>query len=113
MLARLEEIGESSMTSACAWPFETGQESAPVLLDVPAQVESDVGINFDPENMILYGTGNPVARAVGVARGADYSGDGTVPTPYRPASGTGASCSRHGTALASYPVPGSALSQAS
>jgi len=41
--------------------LETGQEPAPVLLDFLRDVERpNVAINFDPANMILYGTGDPI-----------------------------------------------------
>lgn len=41
--------------------METGQESAPGLLQFLNDVaRPNVGINFDPANMILYGSGNPV-----------------------------------------------------
>jgi sugar phosphate isomerase/epimerase len=41
--------------------LETGQEPAPVLLDFLKDVDrGNLGINFDPANMILYGTGDPV-----------------------------------------------------
>ncbi|HTZ76028.1 MAG TPA: sugar phosphate isomerase/epimerase family protein [Candidatus Aquilonibacter sp.] len=41
--------------------LETGQETAPVLLDFIRDVNrSNLGINFDPANMILYGTGDPI-----------------------------------------------------
>jgi sugar phosphate isomerase/epimerase len=41
--------------------LETGQEPAPVLLSFLKDVDrSNLGINFDPANMILYGTGDPV-----------------------------------------------------
>jgi sugar phosphate isomerase/epimerase len=41
--------------------LETGQEPARVLLDFIADVERpNLGINFDPANMILYGTGDPI-----------------------------------------------------
>jgi sugar phosphate isomerase/epimerase len=48
--------------------LETGQESAGVLRRVLDDLGRDfVGVNFDPANMILYGTGDPVeaARALG------------------------------------------------
>jgi sugar phosphate isomerase/epimerase len=42
--------------------LETGQEGAEVLLDFIHDVNRDnLGINFDPANMILYGTGDPIA----------------------------------------------------
>lgn len=46
--------------------LETGQESAPVLLEFFQDVQRpNLGINFDPANMILYGTGDPI-EALGV-----------------------------------------------
>src|SRR6201999_2756421 len=41
--------------------LETGQETADHLLEFIHDVErSNLFINFDPANMILYGTGNPI-----------------------------------------------------
>jgi len=41
--------------------LETGQESADTLLRFLIDVNRDnLGINFDPANMILYGTGDPI-----------------------------------------------------
>jgi len=41
--------------------LETGQEPAEVLLDFIHDVNREnLGINFDPANMILYGTGDPI-----------------------------------------------------
>jgi sugar phosphate isomerase/epimerase len=46
--------------------LETGQEPAPVLLRFLQDVDRpNVGINFDPANMILYGTGDPI-EALGI-----------------------------------------------
>jgi sugar phosphate isomerase/epimerase len=42
--------------------LETGQEAAPVLLEFLLSAKrANLGINFDPANMILYGTGDPIA----------------------------------------------------
>jgi sugar phosphate isomerase/epimerase len=42
--------------------LETGQESAPALLEfLLAAKRTNLRINFDPANMILYGTGDPIA----------------------------------------------------
>jgi len=42
--------------------LETGQEAAPVLLEFLLSAQrANLGINFDPANMILYGTGDPIA----------------------------------------------------
>jgi L-ribulose-5-phosphate 3-epimerase len=41
--------------------FETGQETAPVLLDFLRKLgRKNVGVNFDPANIILYDNGNPI-----------------------------------------------------
>lgn len=41
--------------------LETGQETAATLLDALAELDHEnVGVNFDPANMILYGMGDPV-----------------------------------------------------
>jgi len=46
--------------------LETGQEPAPVLLEFLKDVQRpNIAINFDPANMILYGTGDPI-EALGV-----------------------------------------------
>jgi sugar phosphate isomerase/epimerase len=46
--------------------LETGQEAAPVLLAFIRDVNrANLGINFDPANMILYGTGDPI-EALGI-----------------------------------------------
>jgi sugar phosphate isomerase/epimerase len=46
--------------------LETGQEPANVLLRFFKDVDrSNLGINFDPANMILYGTGDPI-EALGI-----------------------------------------------
>lgn len=46
--------------------LETGQEPAPVLLAFLNDVNRpNLGINFDPANMILYGTGDPI-EALGI-----------------------------------------------
>ncbi|MDQ1473307.1 MAG: hypothetical protein QOJ99_4787 [Bryobacterales bacterium] len=53
--------------------LETGQESAPVLLEFIREVNrSNLGINFDPANMILYGTGDPV-EALAILGGKVFS----------------------------------------
>ena len=41
--------------------LETGQESAASLRSFLDEAGGDIGVNFDPANMILYGTGDPVA----------------------------------------------------
>lgn len=54
------------LCDACAgqgqdFVLETGQESADVLLKFIADVDrSNLKVNFDPANMILYGSGDPI-----------------------------------------------------
>lgn len=52
-----------------AFTLETGQEPAAVLLQFIRDVDrANLKINFDPANMILYGTGDPI-DALGVLKG--------------------------------------------
>jgi L-ribulose-5-phosphate 3-epimerase len=68
-----EELVELTrdLCDACAgfnqnFVLETGQESASVLLRFIADVgRSNLKVNFDPANMILYGSGDPV-QALGM-----------------------------------------------
>lgn len=60
--------------------LETGQESADHLLDFISDVGRDnLKINFDPANMILYGTGDPIAalKRVGHLVASVHCKDGT------------------------------------
>jgi len=69
--------------------LETGQEPAHVLQRFLTDVGRDnVGINFDPANMILYGTGDPI-EALDVLRSRVLSvhvKDGDWPPPDSPGS---------------------------
>ena len=41
--------------------LETGQETAPVLVQLLERLDrTNVGVNFDPANMILYDKGDPI-----------------------------------------------------
>lgn len=45
----------------CRVALETGQETAATLLSVLNEISlPDLGVNFDPANMLLYGMGDPV-----------------------------------------------------
>jgi sugar phosphate isomerase/epimerase len=60
--------------------LETGQESADGLLQFIADVERDnLFVNFDPANMILYGTGEPIEalKKVGTFVRSVHCKDGT------------------------------------
>lgn len=65
--------------------LETGQETADHLLHFIHDVDrQNLGINFDPANMILYGTGNPIEALMKVGKyvksvhckDATWAGDG-------------------------------------
>jgi sugar phosphate isomerase/epimerase len=59
--------------------METGQESADGLLHFIAAVGRDnLKVNFDPANMILYGTGEPIAavKKIGKRVGSVHCKDG-------------------------------------
>jgi len=48
--------------------LETGQERAEILLEFMREVDRpNLGINFDPANMVLYGTGDPIEALEKVA----------------------------------------------
>jgi L-ribulose-5-phosphate 3-epimerase len=61
MIERVREIAEAWATADLQLLLETGQEAATELLqflnDIPCK---NVGVNFDPANMILYGAGDPI-----------------------------------------------------
>jgi len=65
MLGRLAVVASVFAEKNIALGLETGQETAPSLAVLLQKLgRTDVGVNFDPANMILYGRGDPV-EAVG------------------------------------------------
>ncbi|MEF8788476.1 MAG: sugar phosphate isomerase/epimerase family protein, partial [Planctomycetota bacterium] len=57
----LREVSEYCDERGLNLNLETGQESAEALLEVLDRVDMDnLGVNFDPANMILYGSGEPL-----------------------------------------------------
>jgi sugar phosphate isomerase/epimerase len=61
MLGRLSEVADVFADAGMNLGLETGQETAPVLLEVLQKLnKKNVGVNFDPANMILYDKGNPI-----------------------------------------------------
>ncbi|MBM4078947.1 MAG: sugar phosphate isomerase/epimerase, partial [Planctomycetes bacterium] len=63
--------------------LETGQEKADVLLEFIHEVNRpNVKVNFDPANMILYGTGEPIPalKVLGKYVVGVHCKDGTWPT---------------------------------
>jgi sugar phosphate isomerase/epimerase len=62
MLLRLGETADVFKAANIALGLETGQETAPVLVQLLQKLQRpNVGVNFDPANMILYDKGNPIA----------------------------------------------------
>lgn len=61
MIERLVTFAGIFNDAGCRVALETGQETASTLLSVLEEMAlPDVGVNFDPANMILYGMGDPV-----------------------------------------------------
>jgi L-ribulose-5-phosphate 3-epimerase len=62
MLDRLETVTEIFGAHKIALGLETGQETAKALAVLLQELDRpNVGVNFDPANMILYDKGDPVA----------------------------------------------------
>ncbi|MHC4427521.1 MAG: sugar phosphate isomerase/epimerase family protein [Planctomycetota bacterium] len=62
MVERLRAVAGLFASRSVAVALETGQETAATLGEVLGDLgRDDVGVNFDPANMILYGMGDPVA----------------------------------------------------
>ena len=62
MIDRLRTLARLFADAKIRVALETGQETADTLLDVLDEFdEPNVGVNFDPANMILYGMGDPIA----------------------------------------------------
>lgn len=62
MLERLRSVAGIFAAHDIALGLETGQETAPALAALLKELNRpNVGVNFDPANMILYDKGNPVA----------------------------------------------------
>ncbi|GJM22796.1 MAG: hexulose-6-phosphate isomerase [Planctomycetota bacterium] len=62
LLDRLREVADVFAAAGVALALETGQERADTLLAVLAELEHpNLGVNFDPANMLLYDMGDPVA----------------------------------------------------
>ena len=61
MLRRLAETADVFKAADITLGLETGQETAPVLVQLLRKLRCpNVGVNFDPANMILYDKGNPI-----------------------------------------------------
>ena len=62
LLDRIARIAELFAERGIALGFETGQETAETLRNFLEKLDcANVGVNFDPANMILYEKGDPIA----------------------------------------------------
>ena len=64
MVDRLADLAGIFAGAGVRVALETGQEDADTLADLLAALDSrgrGVGVNFDPANMLLYGSGDPIA----------------------------------------------------
>jgi L-ribulose-5-phosphate 3-epimerase len=62
LLELTRELCDACSSHGQNFGLETGQESAAALLNFIADVgRSNLKVNFDPANMILYGSGDPIA----------------------------------------------------
>ena len=61
LVERVRRIADAFAREDVSTGLETGQETARTMLALIESLETaDVGVNFDPANMILYGMGDPV-----------------------------------------------------
>ncbi|MFM7809937.1 MAG: sugar phosphate isomerase/epimerase family protein, partial [Planctomycetota bacterium] len=59
MIERLRTVTDIFADEGVRVAFETGQESAPCLLEALEELDRPAaGVNFDPANMLLYGAGD-------------------------------------------------------
>ncbi len=62
MIERVRQVADVFAAAGVGVALETGQESAETLVGVIRDLDRpNIGVNFDPANMILYGMGEPVA----------------------------------------------------
>jgi len=61
LVSALTDICDHLRRNGQSFNLETGQETAELLLRFIADVKRpNLGVNFDPANMIMYGTGDPI-----------------------------------------------------
>jgi sugar phosphate isomerase/epimerase len=69
ILAVTRQLCDHCQSQSQALHLETGQESADALLQFIGDVERDnLFVNFDPANMILYGSGEPIEALEKIGR---------------------------------------------
>ena len=80
LIACTRDLLDHVKANGQALHLETGQETADHLLDFIGDVDRDnLFVNFDPANMILYGTGEPIAalKKIGSLVRSVHCKDGT------------------------------------
>jgi sugar phosphate isomerase/epimerase len=66
IVQRVREVADLLHDYGCELLMETGQERAVDLVNFIGDLNrSNVGVNFDPANMVLYGAGDPIG-AIGI-----------------------------------------------
>lgn len=83
VLETIQKITDYCKERGINFALETGQETAEGLLQFIKDVERDnIRVNFDPANMILYGSGEPIAALELLRDYVDgvHCKDGTWPT---------------------------------
>jgi sugar phosphate isomerase/epimerase len=89
MVHVVRDIADAAANLGMTFALETGQEMADELLDFIFEVNREnVGVNFDPANMILYGSGEPVGALETVGRHVItvHAKDGNWPSAAAPDS---------------------------
>jgi sugar phosphate isomerase/epimerase len=69
LLERIQQVAEIFAAKNIAVALETGQEAAALLASVLEELDSpNLGVNFDPANMILYDQGDPIEAVKSLGR---------------------------------------------
>jgi sugar phosphate isomerase/epimerase len=86
VLDALREIAEHCRAAGRAFWFETGQETPTALLRTIEDIRTDnLGVNFDPANLLMYGKANPLDALDIIGRYVRgvHAKDGEYPTTGR------------------------------
>lgn len=68
LMQRLRDVADIFGERGIALGLETGQETAAALLELLEKIERpNIGVNFDPANMVLYDKGDPIDAVITLA----------------------------------------------
>lgn len=68
LLDTVRRVADYCAAAGMSFALETGQETAEALSEfISAVGRGNVGVNFDPANMVLYGTGRPIQAVAALA----------------------------------------------